>query len=169
MTVQSLFAQLLIAIQARMEEAVPEIKWCDQDLGQLEEDIERPRVQWPCVLVDFLDTTYDELQQATQMAAANVQLRLGFSPYSSATAATPMQWREEALNYYELEDKLYQAFQYWEAGGLIQPMTRTSGVTEKREDLFRVRKMIFTTTFQDESAKPAKLSVSRPLIQLQLI
>ncbi len=161
-TIEAFFGLMLIAIQDRIAEKVPAIKWVDQDLGQLEEDTDRPRVQWPCLLVDFTETDYSEMSVMRQWGAVNLQFRLGFNPFSSAAAATPSKYRQEALKYYELEQEVYIAFQAWDAGGLCQPMTRTRGTTEKREDLFRVRVMNFTTTFEDASAVPVRSQVTRP-------
>lgn len=162
-TVESFFALMLLAMQDRIKDKVPEIKYMDQDLGQLEEDTDRPRVAWPCLLVDFPLCNYDEMQGLTQWANLTIQLRLGFNPFSSANAATPLPYRQDALKYYELEMKVYKALQAWDADGLCQPLTRVSGNTERgRDDLFRVRTMNFTTTFMDASAVPVKSEVSRP-------
>ena len=169
-TVESFFALMLLAIQDRINTQVPEIKYIDQDLGQLEEDTDRPRVAWPCVLVDFPDIKYDEMQGMVQWASLTLQLRIGFNPFSSANAATPLPFRQDALKYYELEQKVYKALQAWDAGGICQPMTRVSGATEKgRDDMFRVRVMNFTTTFQDASAVPVKEVVERPLLNFDFI
>lgn len=166
-TVQSFFALFLLAIEERMQLKVPSIKWVDQDLGQLEEDTDRPSVAFPCVLIDFGSTNYSELHEGEQWADNTLQMRIGFNPYSSAAVATPLEQRQKALAYYEIEQQVYQAFQYWDGNGLCQPMTRTYGGTEKnRADMLRVRTMLFTTTFMDDSAAPATLKVTRPLISL---
>lgn len=167
MTVTSMFAQLLILIQEKIASDIPEIKWCDQDFGQLENYEERPAVAWPCTLVDFLTTTYGQLSNDVQEANFSLQLRLGFNPYSSTSGATPIPYREKALEYYEIEEKIFTTFQGWTAGGLIQPMTRVSGQTEPREDIYRVRVINFTSWFEDATAVPATTSVARPPISFE--
>ena len=67
-TVQSFFALFLLAIQDRIKTKVPSIAWTDQDLGQLEEETERPSVAFPCVLIDFQNTNYSELHEGVQWA-----------------------------------------------------------------------------------------------------
>lgn len=153
MALQSFFAQLFIKLQTRIQQKVPAIKWVDQDLGQLEWYEQRPSVAWPCVLIDFNSTTYDQMPGNEQWGNATFVLRLGFPAFSAANSATPQATKENGLQYYELEQLLYQAIQGYDADGLIQPATRLSAYTEKREgDNFRIRALVFNTTFQDDSA-----------------
>lgn len=153
-TVESYFALLLLKIQDRIKTEVPEIKWVDQDMGQLEVYDIRPPVQFPCLLVDFATTNYDMLHSQVQFANSTVVLRLGFNPFSSANSAAPVKYKKQALEYYELEQKVYKAFQGWFVDDLCQPWTRVSSVTEGREDDLRIRTIQFTTTFKDHSATP---------------
>jgi len=166
-TVTSYFALMLLNIQARITALCPEIKWIDQDLGQLEEDTERPRVQWPCLLIDFPEASYDEMQNQRQWASATIQFRLGFNPFTSSAMVTPLPSLQLALSFYELEQKVFIALQAWNGEGLCQPLTRTKGRTENgRADMFRVRVMTFTTTFQDSSAVPTKNTAARPQLAI---
>lgn len=166
-TVTSFFSLMLLNIQARIKALVPEIKWIDQDLGQLEEDTERPRVQWPCLLVDFPDANYDELQNNKQWATGVIQFRIGFNPFTSSAAVTPLPSLQLSLGFWELEQKVFAALQAWNGEGLCQPMTRTKGRTENgRGDMFRVRVMTFTTTWEDSSAMPAITTVARPSLNV---
>ena len=147
----SLFAQLFLAIQAHIKDQVPEIRYIDQDIGQLEYYETRPAVSWPCLLIDFPSAQFEDHHQGVQWAAISLNARLGFSPFSSASSLSPDISKEHALQFYELEGKVYKALQGFEAGGLVQPFTRISVATEKREDPFRVREMIFTTATEDHT------------------
>lgn len=151
-TVTSYFALLLLRLQEYLKEQVPQIKWIDQDFGQLENYEVRPPVQFPCLLVDLSSTQYDMYLEQVQHATATVNLRLGFAPYSSANSEAPVKYRQEALDYYEIEQQVYKAMQGWDAGELCQPFTRTLAVTEGRDDKLRVRQLTFTTAFEDHSA-----------------
>lgn len=151
----SVFAQLFLAIQNHLKDVLPTIRQVDQDLGQLDYYPEdgRPNVSWPCLLLDF-DATADELGDGVQWLSINVNCRLAFSPYSSAASFVPDIVREKALEFYEVELQLYQALQGFDAGGIVQPLSRMGAIiTEKREDPFRVRQMTFTTATQDFSAQ----------------
>jgi len=153
----SLFAQLYLAVSNQIKQAVPEIKYIDQDLGQLEYYKDRPAVDFPCVLIEFPTASFQEEGQHTQWANVSVQIRLGFEPWSSANADAPPEVKENALEYYELEHKLFMALQHFDADGLIQPMIRMSAATERREDVYRVRELIFSTATEDDSVQiPAR-------------
>ena len=92
-------------------------------------------------------------------------MRIGFNPFSGTSGVTPLEQKQKALAYYEIEQQVFTAFQGWDGNGLCQPMTRTYGGTEKnRADLLRVRTMLFTTTFMDDTATPATIAAPRPLI-----
>lgn len=147
----SLFAQLFIALQLQIKKAVPEIKWIDQDLGQLEYYETRPAVSWPAVLIDFPATQYREHSQMVQWAELQINIRLAFSPFSSANSAAPDLSKEKALQFYETENRLFAALNGFTAGGCIQPMVRVSVHSEQRDDPFRVRTMLFTTATEDDT------------------
>lgn len=154
MALQSFYGQLLTAIQDRIRAAVPEVKWTDQDLGQLEADTDRPPVLFPCVLIDFNGSQYADLSYGVQQATnCVVQMRLAFAPYSSSSGATPTPQRELALQYYEIENKLFKAFNNWEpAGEICQAFSRTADATERRDDSLRVRVLLWSTAFEDYTA-----------------
>lgn len=166
--VTDFYSLLLLKIYNYVKEQVPEIAWCDLDVGQLELDMERPPVKFPCLLVDFLDTQYNELHQQTQEATGGIQLRLGFAPFSNTSFATPAEWLQKGVGYFALEQKVYKAFQYWHADQLCSPLTRTRAFTEKgREDTYRVRNMFFSTYWQDGDAILQKVQVTRPQLQVE--
>ena len=161
--VEAFFSQAYLSIVARIKEEVPDIKWIDLDIGQLEQDTDRPAVQFPCLLVDFLDTTYDELGQLVETGKSTVQLRLGFAPFSATNSATPVNYQEKALFYFELENKVFIALHGWSLvygeNTISQPLVRKRAATEQRDDTYRVRVMQFTTDFEDDGAMPTRQRV----------
>lgn len=153
----SYFGQMLIAIQERMAEMVPEVKWTDQDFGQLEAyEGERPPVLFPCVLIDFDETQYNQDGQLEETGEPLIIFKLGFAPFSASNSATPILYRQKALAFYDIENDIYKAFKGWcPASEICQPLNRVSAATQKgREDTFRVRLITFSTSFQDSEASP---------------
>lgn len=148
----SLFAQLFIALQKHITAEVPEIRFIDLDLGQLEEYEVRPTVPFPCVLIDFTEAQYSNLSRLQQWADITINIRLGFSPYSSSSSITPDVPKEKSLQFFEIENKLYKALHGFTADDCVQPLIRTSAATERREDSYRVRALTFTTATEDEEA-----------------
>ena len=167
MAVESAFAQAFLSIQARIKDQVPEIAWIDQDLAQLEHYDVRPAVQFPCCLIDFINFTFKEMGDLDQWGEGTIQLRLGFAPFSSANSAAPLVSQEEALQYYELENKVFKALHGWipEYGGvpITEPLIRTTAVSELRDDTFRVRVNHYTTAYEDGGAMPVRTTVKAAL------
>lgn len=153
MALTSPFGNLFLAIQARITSQVTEIKWIDHDLGQLEAfDGDRPPVEWPCLLIDFADTQFEQMQ-GYQDGNMNIVLRLAFNQYDQTYGDAPTLVKESAMEYYEIEHKIYLALQAWKASGLLtNAMIRLTASSEKREgDNFRVRRLVYSATFSDGS------------------
>lgn len=164
---KSLFAQLLIKVSDQIKSKMAIIRYIDQDLGQLENYEIRPAVSWPCVLIDFSQTSYEQMERNRQLGNITFTLRLGFDSFSSANHLGPQIAREKALEYYEIEQALYEAIQGFSADDLMQDCTRISAVTERRDDPFRVRILTFTSMTEDSSAMPNRIKVSRPTLNIE--
>lgn len=174
----NLFGQLYLDLSERIKTAVPEIRWIDQDFGQLERFEYKPEVAFPCALIDFIQANYSNLSQLAQVGEINVNIRLGFSPFSQSYHSAPTNVKEKALEYYDIEQKVFQALQGWSPQPpaawdtdepYTQPFMRVSAVTEQRDGDpigLRIRVLTFTTSLEDESAmirytkEPAALDVN---------
>lgn len=161
------FASLLTAIQERLKQQVPSIRWIDQDYGQLEYYETRPAVDWPCVLVDFDNFQFEEAGDNLQFANGNVVVRLAFTPFSNTSNITPDQWKEKGLSYYEIEWAIYKALHGWKPNeekedGHYGYMLRLSSDNEKREDSIRVRRLVYGITFEDYNACPDEDTMHLP-------
>jgi hypothetical protein len=153
MSLASPFSKLFTALQARIKSQVPEIIWIDHDLGQLEAfDGERPPVEWPCLLIDFIETPFTQMQ-GYQDGDVSIQLRLAFNQYQQTHSDVPEYVKEQALQYYEIEHKVHLALQAWTASNtLVNALIRRSAASEKREeDNFRVRRIVYQGSFSDSS------------------
>ncbi len=151
--------QLLIA---KLITDVPELRYIDQDLGQLENYEMRPAVAWPCGLIDIEEFKYtDQLNFLAQVAEGIISIRLGMVKYTDSNNLTPANIRENALQYYEIEHKVYKALHGWNPTGFGKLLRRASG-TERREDDIRVRIVKFAISFTDDSSKKVMTTVARP-------
>jgi hypothetical protein len=158
------FGNLFLALQQRITTVVPDIKWIDQDLGQLEDYKPgfRPAVLWPCVLIDFDEWEWEENNNGVQRGTGFIVLRLGLPPFTASNQATPLPQKESALQYYEIEKKLHAALHGW-SDGVFDRMLRRTSLTEKRgEDNLRVRVLKYISSVTDTGAMPAKQRVPRP-------
>lgn len=155
------FATLYLAIQARIRTAVPAIRHIDQDLGQLEQYQDRPAVSWPAVVLDLDGAQYGDMGEQAQTCTLDVVLRLAFAPYSSANVLAPDSVKEKALEYYDAEWLLNKALHCWVPDGgpscpyEFSALTRISAGTEKREDNIRVREIRYRIAYEDYSTLAA--------------
>jgi len=157
------FATLHNAIIERIKQQVPAIRFIDQDLGQLENYDLKPPVSFPCVLMDVGDEfAYSDIGgQQHQLAEGTIMLRLALVQYTQSNNLVPANIRENALQYYELENDLVKALHGWAPTGFSR-MLRRKAITEKREDDIRVRAIPFAISFTDLIAEPETTTTSTP-------
>ena len=156
-------ANLYLKILGRLKTAVPDLRYIDQDLGQLENYDLRPPVSWPCCLIDieefqFSDIGSNNMQEATGI----VSLRIGLVKYTESNNLVPDNIRPNAMKYYETEQKVYEALQGWEDDGFSRLLRRGTN-TERREDDIRVRVLKFAVSWEDDTASPKTTKVSVPV------
>jgi hypothetical protein len=110
---QNFFGQLYLDLSAYLKTAVPELRWIDQDFGQLERFRYRPEVSFPCALIDFVQATYSNQAELAQIGEVTINIRIGFAPFSQSHQAAPQDVKERALAYYNLEQRIFEAVQGW--------------------------------------------------------
>jgi hypothetical protein len=166
MAQQNFFGQLYVDLSTHLKAAVPKLKWIDMDFGQLEHFEYKPEVAFPCSLVDFLAANYSNTSNLDQIGDVLVQIRLGFAPFSQSHQTAPLNVKEKALEYFTIEQEIYQAIQGWQ-NSFTDPFIRVSAATDSRfEEIgLRVRLLTFSTSYHDESAgtvytkRPANLEI----------
>ena len=155
-------ASLFTSIMTKLTSDVPELRYIEQDFGQLESYEMRPAVSWPCCLVDIEEGKFsDQGNFKIQLAEGLVSLRIGLVKYTDTNNLTPPNIRAASLQYYELENKVYTALHGWNPPGFSKLLRRANG-TEKRDDDIRVRIIKFAVSYTDYSAKDQLERVPRP-------
>jgi len=155
-------AELFKSILERLKAQVPELRYINQDLGQLENYGMRPAVAWPCCLIDIADSNYSEQNnEKVQVAAGSVIIRTGLVQYSDSSNLTDESIRNNALQYYELENKIYSSLHGWSPENMGRMLRRADG-TEKRDDDIRVRVTRYEISYTDTSAMAVYTKVPRP-------
>jgi hypothetical protein len=145
----SYFAELYLDIQERIKAEVTEIEWIEQDFGQDAYDKWRPNVAFPAVLIDFTNADYDNIAGEGQTADVTVTLRLLVAPFEQSYEDAPLEVKQGALEYFELEHKLVQAIHGW-SPEYTQPLIRKRIMSNNRNDIgLRIRELQFTTAYQE--------------------
>ncbi len=149
---ESPFSKMFLALQDKINAAVPEIRFIEQNFAQYGFDDFRAKVAFPALLVDFSNTTYTALQGNIQLAETTINIVLLFEPFSQSYNLAPLAVKQKALAYFEIEQKVFKALQGFEAGGICTPMVRINAKSQNKNDIgMRIRELDFTTEFEDYS------------------
>ncbi|WP_295990517.1 hypothetical protein [uncultured Alistipes sp.] len=140
--------ELFIALQDRLKEQVPALRWVDAEMGQLNV-VPRPPVAFPCCLVDMRYLQCRSLTAGAQRVAAQFTLRVAFQGCGSSCSEAPTSVRERALEHMDTLEEIHRALQWWSFGRRINPLQRVSVVPERRSDNLKVYTMVYDTEFQE--------------------
>lgn len=149
---ESFFAQLYLDIQARIKEAVPEIKWIEQDFGQDVFDKWRPNVEFPALLIDFPSAEYSQILGTGQFAEVKIAVRILEAPFTQSYENAPIEVRKDALHFFETEHKVVQALHGWQPNdGYCQSLVRERATSNNRNDIgLRIRELQFSTAYDED-------------------
>lgn len=98
-------AAILLSVQTRLGECVPELAYIDKDWGQLAYEV--PSVKWPCALLDVENVNYTQEGGGRQMADAQLTITVADMRLTPASLAAPK--REDAYNTIKLLGKIHYA------------------------------------------------------------
>lgn len=163
----AILANVFLKVQERLTTEVPQIKWIDQDLGQLEFYQQRPAVVLPCVLIDTDETDYSDEGQNGQLANCVLIVRIALAAYTDAASVRPLMYKEKALEYYNLEHVVNRALHGWCDSRYFSPLMRRRGYKEKRDDNLRVRVLRYEFGFRDSTTVPVVVqTIDRPELEI---
>lgn len=137
-----------LAVTNHIAANVSQIKWVDADEGQLNVAC-RPPVAFPACLVDISYPQCESLSGGVQRIRARVELRVVFAIQGSTNAAAPAAVRERSLARFDVLEALHKALQWWNGGGLFNPLKRISSTPERRTDDLKVYRVVYETEFFD--------------------
>jgi hypothetical protein len=160
---ESPYANLFLAIQERIQEQVPEIKYIDQNMGQYMNDEFRKNMLFPCLLVDFPTTNFSEMQGNIQLADVSIVVTLFCDIWNHTNNLTPELVKQAGLSYLEIDQKVFMALQGWNPD-FCTPLMRGQSKSHNSNDVgLMVKETQFSSSFEDYSCDD-----STPRIQIGL-
>ncbi len=109
------FLTLIKHIEEQVIKEIPEIKYCDEDWGQLDYYSPNFPVKWPCLLIDINDASFSDLGQSPnlkpknrQMAELRVTLTLANQRLTNSSAMASKFQKKEARSLFYIIEKLHQ-------------------------------------------------------------
>lgn len=159
---ESQLAQAFLAIMGQINKNVPEIKFIDEDYGQLTQFDGRQGVGFPAVLIDFPQINYSDLGGLAQDGLGTVQITLAYPQvvHTSNIITAPM--RERGLAYYEIEHKLNSWLHGFSPGDAFGMMTRQGAVGINTPMAIKLRRITYRLGMEDCSASPVYTLVPLP-------
>lgn len=143
----SLLLELLLQVQHRIATLVPEIKYIDQDYGQLLQ--EKPPVSWPCALIALEPFQYHTIGQGYTLAQGGLNLTLGFNPMVRISHHIKASYVLKGLHYYNVEEKVHQALQGWHPGQQFGPLIRQASSSIDNNKNLIIRNIIYAITYEE--------------------
>lgn len=101
--------EILNVILDKLTTDVPELRWIDVNLGQME--TENPPVDYPCALVDVTDISYTTAGMRRQVGEARIEIELYFIVRSPSNTAAPEKMRKQAFGHFDTAKKVYKTLE----------------------------------------------------------
>lgn len=131
--------QTLLSIQNKIAE-VTQLKYVDEDWGQLDYYSPNPPVKWPCALIDIGTVTFDNIgrdrtadpknrqtgQGIVNITVANVQL-------SNSSFNAPLSQKNNAFATHTIINEIHKKIHGWSPDG-ASALIRTNLSRTKRDD-----------------------------------
>lgn len=143
-------AELFVALCDHLEKEVPELRWIDEDEGQLNTQPGiRPPVDFPCCLIDIHYLGCRDITDTEQVVTVSITLKIVFRPAGETNNKVPGHLRKKALDRLSVTDKIHVAMQGWQAGGSVSPLSRRSARPSTTVGGLKVYTVVYDTTFEE--------------------
>ncbi|MGJ5643221.1 hypothetical protein [Formosa sp. S-31] len=121
--------------------SLPEVKYVDEDWGQLDYYSPNFPVQWPCVLIDITNAQFENIgkdRSATpvnrQTADTIVSLTIANMKLTNSSGRAPQLQKDTAFNIWALQQKIHEILQGWKPTESTGALTRRGFTRVKRDD-----------------------------------
>lgn len=146
---------ILQAIQNRLSE-VTELKYIDEDWGQLDYYSQNMPVQWPCCLIDlnsldYNNTGVDRFQtvRVRQMAKASVKITLANLKLSNTSFQAPQLQKDNAWLIWDLAQKVHEKLHGWNPEEKCSYLIRKNLQRNLREDGVQEYQILYDFEIKD--------------------
>lgn len=142
---------IITQIQERLADKVPALKYIAQDWGQLDLYADFPPVKYPCALIDIENGVFTNAGHNVQEGQLSIVITISdLSNRISRTANKEM--KERALFIFRIMEDIHRALQGWSGDEDYAKLTRVAMNRQIREDGARLRTLVYSTTWWDQSA-----------------
>lgn len=147
--------EILQNIQDRLSQ-IKELKYIDEDWGQLSFFGDFPPVQFPCCLIDVSDVQYsnagrDVMQtpQQRQIGSAQIRLTIAQLKLANTSLRSPQNQKDNAWAIFELLEEIHKKTHYFSPKQNVSPLIRTALRKIMRDDGVLQYEMVYKTEIQN--------------------
>ncbi|MDP1812354.1 MAG: hypothetical protein Q8K66_13210 [Sediminibacterium sp.] len=146
------YEKMFLDISERLSELL-DLRWIDIEAGQLEVPMESYPVQFPCALIDFPQSEFQDETHGNQQGLMFVQIRLGIDLYEDLHMVDGNDAPEKgvAIKRLQIITKVHKLLQGFETE-YSTPMSRTGIQSERRDDGIKVFVLMYGCAAKDDSA-----------------
>jgi len=161
--------QIIQNIQDRLMQEVPELKYVDQDWGQMDY-YAQPPVKFPCALIDIQSAQYSNDGDFVQQGTAVVVIRLFDLKLSNSSQAAPKGQKENAKKIWQLIEDVNKAIhgQNFLQEGYGLPMREQMRRTKRNDGCYQTE-LLYSVQFTDRTCKPELMPVAPVIPYLKTI
>lgn len=152
--------QLLIDIQNRLIERVPELKYVDEDWGQLDYYNVAQPVKYPLAVININMAAYTNEGAFVQQGLINIVVTVCDIKLSNTSGAAPQLQKQAAWKVFDIMDGVVKALHGWAGSPNYSKLSRIQINRRKNDEGLNLFDLIFTTNLQDTIAMPRVAHVS---------
>ena len=142
--------EILESIQNRLM-TVNELKYVDEDWGQLSDYSSRPPVKWPCSLIDFASAEYSNIgidKSATprnrQQATGAISITFANLKITNTSGKAPVGQKNDAWQLHEVIEVAHGILQGFKPTAHCGALVRSGFRRVKRDDGIQQYQVIYT-------------------------
>ena len=151
--------EILTRILEKLQSDVPELKYIDENWGQME--IEQQPVKFPMAIVDMGTGTCSNMGSGIQLVDATVTVTVAALRLSQTSSGVKPERREQAFEFYDLLHKIHKTLHSFAPAQHSSSLTRIGINKTAIGNGVKVVELIYKITYEEKSYdKPAKVKIS---------
>jgi hypothetical protein len=130
---------------------IPELKYIDEDWGQLDDYSPNPPTQFPLALIDIGSLQYSDIgkdrtatPQNRQMATGTIVISIANLKLTNTSARAPQTQKDKAWSIWDIVQSVHEKLHSVAVGGSAGAMMRTAMRKVKRDDGIQEYEVTYT-------------------------
>ena len=160
---------ILNAVMARLNEKEPNLKYMDEDWGQLDYYQENIPVKFPACLLELQQTSWKNQSQKVQDGILTISIRVADLKLSNTNFKAPSAQKTKAAAIWIVIENIHKALHGWRPlDSEFGTLTRISTRRIKRDDGIREFELLYSALCTDASAMTQQYGSAEPELSIEL-